>query len=136
MGPFKYYKKTLEKSTQNEREGSINMPKAKGTGSTSSTRMMRPAISPETKEQQMISLAMDAAEKQLMDGTASSQVITHFLKLGTEKEKLEREKLRYETEMVKAKTAQLESQKRVEELYTDAIAAMRNYSGNGDPDEY
>ena len=112
------------------------MPKAKGTGSTGSERMMRPAISPEINAQQMISLAMDAARKQLMDGTASSQVITHFLKLGTEKERLEREKLRHETEMVKAKTQQLESQKRVEELYADAIAAMRNYSGNGDPDEY
>jgi hypothetical protein len=112
------------------------MPKAKGTTTNSPKKRMRPAISPEAREAQLIALAMDAAEEQLMNGTASSQVITHFLKLGTENASLEREKLRHETEMVKAKTAQLESQKRVEELYADAIAAMKNYSGNGDPDEY
>ena len=112
------------------------MPKVTGTKSNGSKSRMRPAISPEAREAQLIALAMDAAEEQLMNGTASSQVITHFLKLGTETTKLEREKLRHETEMVKAKTEQLESQKKVEELYANAIAAMRNYSGHGDPDEY
>lgn len=80
----------------------------------------------------MISLAMHCAEQQMRDGTASSQVITHFLKLGTEKAKLEREKLRQETEMMRAKTESLQSAKRVEELYENAIEAMRTYGGHGD----
>ena len=96
------------------------------------TQKMRPALTPEARENQCISLAMDLAEQQLRDGTASSQVITHFLKLGTEKAKLEREKLRQETEMMRAKTESLQSAKRVEELYANAIEAMRTYGGHGD----
>ena len=83
----------------------------------------------------MISLAVDLAEQQLRDGTASSQVITHYLKLGTRKEELEREKLIQENKLLQAKTENLEASKRIEELYTDAIKAMRNYGGHGDEDE-
>ena len=102
----------------------------------SSSRKMRPALSPEARENQLISLATDRAEQQLLNGTASSQVITHYLKLGTMKEQLEREKLEEENKLLRAKTEALQSQKRVEELYTEALNAMRNYAGQGDPDEY
>ena len=92
----------------------------------------RPAMTPDARENQMINLAVDLAEKQLEEGTASSQVITHFLKLGSSKERLEREKLEEENKLLRAKTENLQSQKRVEELYTEALAAMRRYSGQGD----
>lgn len=98
-------------------------------------RKIRPALSPEARENQMISLAVDLAERQLMEGTASSQVITHYLKLGTLKEKLEREKLEKENELLRAKTEALESAQRVEELYTNALNAMRIYSGEGGIDD-
>lgn len=88
-----------------------------------------PALTPEARENEMISLAIDLAEKQLAEGTASSSVIVHYLKLGTTKEKLEKEKLRQENELLKAKTEALQSAKRVEELYSDALNAMRLYSG-------
>lgn len=96
----------------------------------------RPALTPEARENQMISLAIDLAEEQLRDGTASSQVITHFLKLGTTKAELEKEKLAQENKLLQAKTENLQSMARMEELYAEAIKAMQNYSGNGDPDEY
>lgn len=96
----------------------------------------RPALSPEARENQMISLAVDLAEQQLRDGTASSQVITHFLKLGTSRAELEKEKIKRENELLRVKAESFESQKRMEELYANAINAMRNYAGQGDPDEY
>lgn len=96
----------------------------------------RTAITPEARENQMISYAMDLAEQQILDGTASSQVITHFLKLGTEKERLEREKLKQENELLKAKTHVMESSEEMKQMYEEAIKAMRTYSGNGDPDDY
>lgn len=91
----------------------------------------RPAMTPDARENQMINLAVDLAEKQLEEGTASSQVITHFLKLGSSKERLEREKLEEENKLLRAKTENLQSQKRVEELYAEALAAMRRYNGQG-----
>lgn len=106
------------------------------TKTNTSSKKMRPALSPEARENQMISLAVDLAEQQLRDGTASSQVVTHFLKLGSMREKLERERLEEENKLLKAKTEALQSAKRVEELYTDALNAMRNYAGQGDPDDY
>ena len=90
---------------------------------------VKPALTPEARENQMISLAIDLAEKQLIEGTASSQVITHYLKLGSSKEKLEMEKLAKENELLRAKTEALESERRTEELYADAIAAMQRYRG-------
>lgn len=109
---------------------------AKTVKSSGSSRRMRPALSPEARENQLIGLATDLAEQQLQDGTASSQVIAHFLKQGTAKAQLELEKLRQENELLKAKTESLQSAKRVEELYTKALDAMRNYAGLGEPDEY
>lgn len=91
----------------------------------------RPATTPEAREQQLIAAAADLAERQIREGTASSQVITHFLKLGSMREKLEQQKLMQENELLKAKVEQLQSQKNVEELYTKAIEAMKSYSGYG-----
>ena len=93
---------------------------------------IRPALTPEARENQLIYLATDLAEQQLRDGTASSQVITHYLKLGTTKERIEKEILEKQKELISAKTEALQSNKRIEELYKDAIAAMRKYSGNGE----
>ena len=101
-----------------------------------SIRAIRPALTPEARENQMISLAVDLAERQLQEGTASSQVITHYLKLGSMRERLEREKLEEENKLLKARTEQIQSMKRIEELYEEAIKAMRNYGGQGDQDEY
>ena len=92
----------------------------------------RAAMTPESRESQLISMAVDLAEKQLADGTASSQVITHYLKLGTTRETLEKEKLVTENELLKARTESLKSAKNVEELYTVALNAMRTYSGTDD----
>ena len=111
------------------------MAKVKNT-STSSTPKHRPALSPEGREGQLISLAVDLAEQQLRDGTASSQVITHYLKMGSMREKLERERLEEENRLLKAKTKALENAEEVKILYEEALKAMRNYAGQGDPDEY
>lgn len=112
------------------------MAKVKATKSSEPQRKMRPALSPEARENQLISIAVDLAEQQLRDGTASSQVITHFLKQSTAKAQLELERLRHENELMKAKTEALQSQKRSEEMFSEAIKAFRNYSGQGEPDDY
>ena len=112
------------------------MAKVRKTDSSKSPRKMRPALTPEARENQLISLAVDLAEKQLQEGTAASQVITHYLKLGSTKERIEREILEKQKELITARTESLQSAKKVEELYENAINAMRNYSGQGDPDEY
>lgn len=103
--------------------------------SDSSPRKMRPALTPEARENQMISLAVDLAERQLMEGTASSQVITHYLKLGSSKERLEREKLEKENELLRAKTEALQSTQRDEEYYERIIQAITSYSGEEDDDD-
>lgn len=95
-------------------------------------RKIRPALTPEARENQLIALAIDRAEQQLLDGTASSQVITHYLKLGSTKDRLEREKLERENELLKAKTESIQSMQRIEELYKNALDAMRNYTYSGD----
>ena len=101
------------------------------------SRKIRPALTPEARENQMIALAVDLVEQRLLDGTASSQETTHFLKLGSMKNRLEMEKLQEENRLLKARTEALQSAKRVEELYSEAIKAMRRYSGQGnDDDEY
>jgi hypothetical protein len=97
----------------------------------------RPATTPEGRENQITSLAYDLAEKQLRDGTASSQLIAHFLKQGSPRETLERDRLAKENELLKAKVKQLESAERVEELYKSALNAMRTYAGQDvEEDEY
>lgn len=95
---------------------------------------MRPGLTPEARENQLIALAVDLAEKQLLEGTASSQVITHYLKLGSTKERIEKEILEKQKELISAKTEALQSAKRIESLYTDAINAMRRYNGHGNSD--
>ena len=81
----------------------------------------------------MIELADQLAERQLREGSASAQVITHYLKLGSSRERLEQEKLALETELVKAKTEAIASQQRQEEMYKEALMAMRAYSGQSSP---
>ena len=113
------------------------MAKVKKADSANTTRKIRPALTPEARENQMIALAVDLVEQRLLDGTASSQETTHFLKLGSMKNRLEMEKLQEENRLLKARTEALQSAKRVEELYSEAIKAMRRYSGQGsDGDEY
>jgi len=95
----------------------------------------RPATTPEARENQMIAYAVDLAESQLRDGTASSAVICHYLKLGASTAKLEKEKLEKENALLVAKVEALESSKRVEELYVKAIKAIGVYSGKDTDDE-
>src|SRR6476620_11982127 len=90
----------------------------------------KPATTPEARENEMISYATDLAERQIRDGTASSQVITHFLKLGSTRERLEQQRLEHENELTRVKIEALESQQRVEELYKEALDAMRSYAGD------
>lgn len=93
------------------------------------TRRGKPASTPENRENQLISLAVDLAEKQLSEGTASSQVISHYLKLGSTREQLEQERLAKENDLLQAKVDHMTSAKRVEELYETALNAMRSYAG-------
>ena len=96
----------------------------------------RPFLTPEAQESKLVSLAYSLAEKRLMDGTATSQEVTHFLKLGSKKESLERIKLENENILLQAKTKKIESEQRTEEMYANAIKAMRKYTGNvSDEDE-
>lgn len=105
----------------------------------SSPRKRRPpAKTPDQREHEMISLALDLAEEQLRNGTATSQVVTHYLKLATTKETLEREKLERENLLLKAKADSLASGQKIEQMYEEAIIAFRGYSGQDDyaVDEY
>ena len=117
------------------------MARVKKVNESSTKSSMRPALTPEARENQLIYLATNLAEQQLRDGTASSQVITHYLKLGSSKEKIEKEILEKQKELISAKTESLQSSKRIEELYANAIKAMQKYSGHGgdsyeEPEEY
>lgn len=96
---------------------------------TTRRRQRRPATTPEGRESQLISLATDLAEKQLVEGTASAQVITHYLKMASTREKLEQEKLQRENLLLSAKVDAMASAKRIEELYEEALSAMRSYAG-------
>ena len=90
-----------------------------------------PAISPQARENELITLATDLAERQLRQGNASAQVITHYLKLATVREELEREKLFNENQLLRIKAETLESNKKMETVYEEALEAMRRYSGEG-----
>lgn len=99
----------------------------------------RPATTLEGRENQLVSYAVDLAEKQLLAGTASAQVISHYLKLGSTRELLEQDRLAQENELLKAKVTQLASAKKIEELYQSALDAMRTYAGQdqeGDEDDF
>lgn len=98
------------------------------------SRRRKPATSPEEREMQLANAAYDLAEEQMQSGTASSQVITHFLKMGSTRERLEQERMRHEVELMGVKKEQLQQQTRIEELFVNAIDAMRGYSGR-DPEE-
>ena len=100
------------------------------------SKPIRPALTPEGRENQLAALAFDLAEQQLRDGTASSQVITHFLKCVTTKAQLEKEKLRNETEMIRAKRESIEAERRSDERYERALKAMKTYNGQGEDYEY
>lgn len=102
-----------------------------GNSGSSSKRRNRPALTPEARENQMIALAVDLAEQQLRDGTASSQLITHYLKLATRKERLEQEILEKQRDLIVAKTKASQSGEELKEIYKEALDAMRRYSGNG-----
>jgi hypothetical protein len=95
----------------------------------------RPATTIEGRENQLITYAIDLAERQLKDGSASSQVISHYLKLGSTRERLEQERLIKENELLSAKVEQLASAKRIEDLYKTALNAMRTYAGQGGVEE-
>lgn len=109
---------------------------SKGVSTGKKVEAGRKALSPEARENQLIARAIDLAEQQLIDGTASSQVITHFLKLGTTKAELEKEKLRIETKKAEAQIKSMQNADEMKEVYEKALKAMRNYQGYGDPDEY
>ena len=89
----------------------------------------RRATTPDARENQLIAAAIDLAERQIADGTASSQVISHFLKLGSSRERVEQQRLKEDVALMQAKREMLESQARVEAMYTDALNAMRGYQG-------
>ena len=94
-----------------------------------------PARTAAAREKQMMALAIYLAEQKLADGTASSQIVLHYLKLASTKEDLEKEKLKSENELLKAKATALRSAKDTEELYKDALNAMRQYSGQSERDD-
>ena len=105
-------------------------------------RRRPPARTLEEREEQLMAAAVNLAEEQILNKTASAQVLVHFLKLATTRERLEKEKLIKENELLKAKTNAIESAEDIKELYSNAINAMRRYNGNGeieeedDPDDY
>jgi outer membrane murein-binding lipoprotein Lpp len=110
---------------------------AKGAVSNQTRRGQPPAFTPEARELQLIALATDLAEQQLRDGTASSQVISHFLKLGSSRAELEKEKLAMENQHLRAKTEAIQAQQREDEMFERAIEAMRRYQGaSGGSNDY
>lgn len=109
------------------------MPKKPTKVSSNGTRKRKPAMTAEAREMQLIALATDLVEQRLLDGTASSQETTFFLKRGSAKEQLEMERLREENKLLKAKTKALESAEEIKTLYKDAIKAFKEY--NGQPDD-
>lgn len=95
-------------------------------------RKRKPATTDEGRENQIVSLAMDLAEKQIRNGTAAATVITHFLKLGSTRDKLEQAKIQQENLLLSAKIEAIASGRRIEELYEKALAAMKTYAGQED----
>lgn len=93
-------------------------------------RQKPPATTPEGRENQMVALAIDAVEKRIRNGTASAQELVHLMRLGSINARLERDILKQQKELMSAKTEAIQSQKRVEELYANALAAMKRYSGD------
>ena len=96
-----------------------------------SMKRQTPAITPEGREDQMIAYAINLAEEQLRNGTASSQVITHYLKLGSMKEKYEMQRLKEEIKLLTAKTEAIKADRERNDLYTQVIEAIRTYTPHG-----
>lgn len=94
------------------------------------------ARSPEARENQLINLAYEEAEERIRNGTATSQLLTFFLKLGTMREQMEMERLRSDLRVAEAKIRQMDSQNNLEEMFTKAINAMKRYGGEDEGDEY
>lgn len=111
------------------------MPKVKAPSSTTSKRKRRPGLTPEARENQLISLAVDRAEEMLEDGTAPAQIIVHYLKMASTRERLELKRIEQEIELQKAKTKAIDNSEESRVLYENALKAMRKYSGHGDSDE-
>ena len=111
------------------------MAKAKPSDDKKPARKRRPALTPEARENQLIALAVDLVERRLIEGTASSQETTHFLKLGSSRERLEREILQRQKELTEAKTENMRSPAHNDELFTRAIEAMSRYRGNQDDED-
>lgn len=112
------------------------MARVRSNSSTAPAKMERAGITPEARESQLITYAINLAEKQLKEGTASSQVITHFLKLGTTKAELEREKLKNENLLLEAKADSIRSDKESRVAYEEVLKAMKTYGGYGEPEDY
>jgi hypothetical protein len=132
-GSFKYHLGLRQNPFKTIRKEAVSVAKVT---SSNSQKKMRPPLTPDANEKQMISLAMDLVRKRLIEGTASSQETTHFLKLGSMRNQLEMSRLEEENKLLRAKTKALEDQGEYKELVAEAIKAMRNYSGHGEPDEY
>ena len=111
------------------------MRKKESKTSQEDNRFSRPAMTVDGRESQLIALATDLAEKQLREGTASAQVISHYLKLGSTTEREKKEIMKEQKKLLVAKTEAIESSKRVEELYANALKSMRRYLGDDDDDE-
>ena len=107
------------------------MAKVKSSTPHGSPKQRRPALTPEARENQLISLAIDLVEQRLIDGTASSQETTHFLKLASTKAKIEKEILLEQKKLIAAKTKSIESSEEMKGLYEEALNAMKRYSGGG-----
>ena len=110
-------------------EGVETMATRRTTEPEPNRRRRPPARTPEARENQLILQAMDLAEKQIQAGTVSAQVLSHYVRLGSSREKLEQERLRHENEVLVAKAEQMASAKKTEEMYKEALGAMRAYSG-------
>lgn len=111
------------------------MKKAQVGSSSEPRKRIRPALTPDARENQLVSLAIDLVERRLIEGTASSQETTHFLKIGSSTAKIEKRILEKQEALLEAKTQAIQSAQRIEELYDNAISAMRNYSGQGGSDD-
>ena len=111
------------------------MAKVKSPQQNGSKRKIRPALTPEARESQLISLAYDLVEERLLDGTATSQETTYFLKLASSKTRLENEKLIEENKLLRAKTEAVQSEKKNEEFYAKVLAALKKYNGQSQQDD-
>jgi hypothetical protein len=111
------------------------MAKGKSKAPDSSPICMRPGLTPEAEENQIIAMAYNLVKQRIADGSASSQEVTHFLKMGSVKARLENERLIEENKLLRAKTKAIESEKDMKQMYLDAIKAMSSYQGHGDPDD-